>query len=228
MAPGNETVSGELAVDSTRYFTRDEVDGALARAVAEVEFIAGEDGAIDLLAMLAAGKPPGKGPFTVQDAVVAWSASAELAKDGYNPGHTENSRTIRSDSWGGLVVNLVVNLAVGFLGNPGSDADDVIAARWPDLEPLSFEGFEVWNSHVNDLGDHCPWSGRWATPDNREALVSGLEPDDDLCPQGCRSSALNDPIRGSAPYQAAIVATVKGWLRLPIPVPAVHGANLMP
>lgn len=88
----------------------------------------------------------------------------------------------------------------------------MIAKGWADLEPISFDGFEVWNQHVSDLGDYCPWSGQWATQDNREALMSGLKPDGNLCPQACRASALEDPPKESDSYKAAIVATVKGWL----------------
>jgi hypothetical protein len=188
--------------------TRDEVAAAFDRAVAEARCIVGEDDAIDLIADLGAGEPPGNGPFTFEEAVVAWNAAAEWAKDTYNPEDIENSHTIRSDSCG----DLIVNLAVGFLRDPGCDTDDVIAEQWADLEPDCFQGFQVWNGHVNDIGDYCPWSGRQATPDSREALMSGLEPDDDSCPQGCRASTLEDPPKGSRPYKAAIVATVKGWV----------------
>ncbi|MGH3281300.1 MAG: hypothetical protein ACRDNW_19495 [Trebonia sp.] len=150
----------------SQYVTRDKVSAAFARAVTEVESIAG-------------------------------GGSKKM----------ENSRTICSDSCG----DLIVNLAAAFLRDPGRGTDDVIAEHWADLEPDFFDGFEVWNQHVNDLGDYCPWSGRWGS-DSREALMSGLEPGDDLCPQGCRASALEDPPKGSGPYKAAIVATVKGWI----------------
>lgn len=50
----------------------------------------------------------------------------------------------------------------------GDDTEDV-----PDDEDA-----EVWNTHTNDLGDHCPYSGGAVLPE-----------DDDRCPQGCRASA---------------------------------------
>jgi hypothetical protein len=192
-----------------RSFTRGEVAAAFERAVAEVEGIAGEDAAIDLIARLATGQPSGDQPFTRDQVIAAWNAAADAAKDVYNPGEVETSDTIRSDSCG----DLIANLAAGFLGNPaGRDTGDVIAEQWHDLEMASFDGFEVWTQHVNDLGDHCPWSGQQATPQNREALMSGLDPDDDRCPQGCRASALENPPEDSSLYKAAIVATVKGWV----------------
>lgn len=204
----SESAAHEAARDTVRYVTRDEVAAAFDRAVAEVEHIAGEDDAIDVIAGLGVGEPPGDGPFTREEVFAAWNAAAETAKDDYNPEETESSRTIRSDSCG----DLIVNLAVGFLGNPGRDTDDVIAQQWAGLEPEFFDGFEVWNRHVNDLGDYCPWSRQWATPENREALMSGLASDDNRCPQGCRASTLEDPPKGSEPYNAATVATVKGWV----------------
>lgn len=69
----------------------------------------------------------------------------------------------------------------------------------------------MWNAHVNDLGDHCPWSGQPVAP-NREALMSGLADDDEGCPQGCPGSAWADPEQDTPPYKAAIAATVKGWI----------------
>lgn len=140
------------------YVTRDEVVAAFDRAVAEVERIAGEDVAISLIAGLGAGEPLGDGPFTCQEVNAAWNDAAEWAKEDYNPEEVENSHTIRSDSCG----DLIVNLATGFLHNPGCDADDVIAEQWADLEPDWFDGFH--------------------------------------------------PPKGSDPYKAAIVATVKGWV----------------
>jgi hypothetical protein len=46
----------------------------------------------------------------------------------------------------------------------------------------------VWSSHANDLGDWCPWSGKPVTPETREALMTGLDDDDEGCPQGCPGS----------------------------------------
>jgi hypothetical protein len=203
----NGSATDEVTRSAAHYVTRDEVDAAFDRAVSEVELIGGEDDTISAIAGLGAGEPPGSGPFTFEKANAAWNAVAERAKDDYNPEDVESSRTIRSDSCG----DLIVNLATGFLRNPSGDVDDVIVEQWADLEPGSFEGFEVWNRHDNDLGDYCPWSRQWAIPENREALMSGLAPDD-LCPQGCRASTLEDPPKGSKPYKAAIVATVKEWL----------------
>ena len=207
MPPEQESSAGEAPQSAAQYFTRDEVTAAFDRAVGEVEAIAGEDDAIDLIVRLTAAESPGEGPFTAQWVIAGWNAAAETAKDAYNPEDIESNRTIRSDSCG----DLIVNLAVGFLRDPERDTDDVIADQWADLQPASFEGFEVWNQHVNHLGDYCPWSGQWATQDNREALMSGLKPDDHLCPQACRASALQDPPRKSDPYKAAIVAEVKEW-----------------
>ena len=194
--------------DGDPTFTRAEVAAAFTRAVAEAERIAGDDDAIGLITGLAAGRPVGPGPFTREQVTAAWSAAADAAKAGYNPGGIENGDTIRSDSCG----DLIVNLATGFLDSPGRATDDVISDMWATLKPASLEGFEVWAHHSNDLGDHCPWSGRRATPGNREALMSGLDPDDERCPQGCEGSELEDPPEGSAPYKAAIVAAVKSWV----------------
>lgn len=214
-SPEGSQPASELPRETTapnpapRTFTRTEVDAAFSAAVGEVQRIAGEDDAIDVVAELGAGEPRGKGPFTVDEVLATWNAAANNAQDEYNPEGMETSRTIRSDSCG----DLIVNLAIGFLRTfPIRDVDDVIAEQWHDLEPESFDGFQVWTRHNNDLGDYCPWSGQWATPENREALVSGLAADDELCPQGCRASALEDPPRGSAPHRAAIAATVTGWI----------------
>lgn len=208
MAPVSNPGTSTAAQRTAHCVTRDEVAGALGRAVAEVQGIAGDDETIDLIAEFAAGQPPGGGPFTYEEAVAAWNAAAEAAQDRYNPDEGETSDTIRKDS----LCDLVVNLAAGFLHDPASDTDDVISGQWADLEPGSLEEYQVWNRHDNDLGDYCPWSGQQATPGNREALVSGLDPGDDRCPQGCRASELEDPPVGSALYRAAIIATVKGWV----------------
>lgn len=200
--------SDEGAPAPAGVFTRDQVTTAFGAAVAEVERIVGEDGTIALIAKLGAGQPPGNGPFTREAVTGAWNAAADAAKDEYNPSEIETGDTIRSDSIG----DLIVNLAGGFLDNPAADTDEVIAAKWHDLHPVSLDGFQVWSRHGNDLGDHCPWSGQQATQENREALMSGLGDDDERCPQGCRGSVLEDPQRGTPAYRAAIVAEVKGWL----------------
>jgi hypothetical protein len=106
---------------------------------------------------------------------------------------------------------LLVRLAGVALAHPGIGLDDAIYAAYADarLDP-DFDGLglSVWNSHANDLGDHCPWSGQQATCQNREALMSGVT--DDRCPQACQTAGLEDPPQGSDLYKAAIVATVKG------------------
>lgn len=188
-------------------FTRDEVAAAFDGAVAEVEGIAGEDPVLYLIARLATGQPPGSGPFTRDQANAAWNAAADAAKRYYNPADGETSDTIRSDSVG----DLIINLAGGFLGDPAARPAEVIAQAWHDLE-VDLDEFRVWNKHSNDLGDGCPWSGQRATQENREALCTGLDPDDERCPQGCRGSYLTDPERGTGVHKAAIVATVKGWV----------------
>jgi hypothetical protein len=197
-----------LLPDASCVVTRAQVTAALAAAVAEAGAIAGDDPAIGLVARLAAGEPAGDGSFTRSAVLAAWNAAADGAKQLYNPDEEETSDSIRSDSCG----DLIVNLAAGFLGHPDARADDVIAAAWQDLEPVSFDGFEVWTEHATGLGDYCPWSGHQATPANREALVTGLADGDELCPQGCPASSLTDPEPGTAAHDAAIVAEVKGWL----------------
>lgn len=187
--------------------TRDEVTASFDKAIAEVEGIAGKDPVLHLIARLAAGQPSGIGPFTRDQANAAWNAAADAAKRYYNPAGGETSHTIRSDSVG----DLIINLAGGFLGDPAAQPAEVIAQAWHDLD-VYLDEFQVWNKHSNDLGDGCPWSGQRATQENREALCTGLDPDDERCPQGCRGSYLTDPERGTDVHKAAIVATVKGWV----------------
>lgn len=196
------------AADGTRLFSREEVDAAFGRAVDETEGIAGEDWAIDLISLSGDGLPEGSGPFTLDEAAAAWNVVAEEAKEEYNPDDGETSDTVRSDTCG----DLIVNLAVGFLRSPGADVDDVIADQWADLEPDDPEELVAWNQHGNQLGDYCPWSGTQATPANREALFSGLDDDDDLCPQACPGSWTEELPKDSDIYRAAIAATVRGWV----------------
>ena len=118
---------------------------------------------------------------------------------------TGDALAVREDA------DLLVNLAGVALLHPGTGLDEAIYAAYatagfdPDFAGL---GMSVWNSHANDLGDHCPWSGQQATRQNGEALMPGVT--DDRCRQGCQASGLEDPPQGSDLYKAAIVATVKG------------------
>jgi hypothetical protein len=147
------------------------------------------------------------GLFTRDEVSTALNQAARQFRQVGNPGGIETGDTLaaRDDA------DLLVNLAGQALAHPGIGLDEAIYAAYADagLDP-DFDGLglSVWNSHANDLGDHCPWSGQQATRQNREALMSGVT--DDRCPQGCRASGLEDPPQGSDLYKAAIVAAVKG------------------
>jgi hypothetical protein len=186
--------------------TREQALAALNGAVATVESIAGEHEAIALIGSRARSLLDGPGPFTCETVTAALNDAADEAKDIYNPDGGETSDTVIADSIG----DLIVNLAAGWLTEPDCDTDELIARQWHDLDP-DLEGFQVWNAHVNELGDHCPWSGQPVAP-NREALMSELADDDEGCPQGCPGSAWADPEQDTPPYKAAIAATVKGWI----------------
>lgn len=192
--------------DPPDLLTRVQVKAAFDAAVAATKEIAVKDRVLDIIGELAWARFAGDGPFTRAQAAAAWNAAAEEAKKDYNPDEVEYSATIRSNSVG----DLIVNLACGFLDDPGCDPDEVIAAQWHDLD-ADTDGFEVWNAHATDLSDPCPWSGQPTGP-CREALRSGPDDDGERCPQGCRASACAAPERDTPSYKAAIVATVKGWV----------------
>jgi hypothetical protein len=178
--------------------TRAQALSALSRTADAVVGIAGEHQAISLTVSLAQALLDGPGPFTRQEVATALNNTADDAKGIYNPGGGECSDTVIADSIGDLIVNLAAGL------------DEVIAAQWHDLDP-DLNGYQIWSTHANDLGDHCPWSGQQVGP-NREVLMSGLAGDDQGCPQGCPSAAWTAPERGAPPHKAAIAATVKGWI----------------
>jgi hypothetical protein len=140
-------------------FTREEALAALHAAVGAVESIAGDHEAIDRIGSRARTLLAAPGPFTCEDVTIALNEAADDAKEIYNPEGWETSGTIIADSIG----DLIVNLAGGWLSDPDCDIDDVIARQWHDLDP-DLEGLKVWNAHVNDLGDHCPWSGQPVAP----------------------------------------------------------------
>jgi len=150
--------------------------------------------------------PCTSGLFTREEVSTALNQAARQFRQVGNPHGIETGDTLaaRDDA------DLLVGLAGQALAHPGIGLDDAIYAAYTDagLEP-DFDGLglSVWNSHTNDLGDHCPWSGQQATRQNREALMSGVT--DDRCPQGCRASGLEDPPQDSDLYKAAIVTTVK-------------------
>jgi hypothetical protein len=124
----------------------------------------------------------------------ALNQAARQFRQVHNPDGTETGDALaaREDA------DLLVNLAGVALLHPGTGLDEAIYAAYatagldPDFDGL---GLSVWNSHANDLGDYCPWSGQQATRQNREALMSGVT--DDRCPQGCQASGLEDPRRAA-------------------------------
>lgn len=194
---------------SSARYTRAEAAVAFSRAVGSTEGIAGENEATDFLDLHADEcLPEGDGPFTREQLSAAWNEAADLAKEHYNPEDGETSDTVRCDTAG----DLAVELALGYLEDPRADADSIIAAAWAGLADVDLDEHRVWNQHSNGLGDWCPWSGEEATAENREALFSGLSDDDESCPQACPGSWLEEPEPGDPAHDAAIVATVTGWL----------------
>lgn len=141
----------EAARDAMQQVTRGEVDAAFDRAMHVAARLARKDDAIDLIARTA-GNPPGDGPFTVREVLVAWNVIMEWAKDQPSSKDEENDRTIRSDSCG----SLIANLAIGFLRTPDSDIDAVIA----DQRPAAPRG------HPHALGLPLP-GGRAGDPGDR-------------------------------------------------------------
>lgn len=188
-------------------FTTDQVRHAVGLAIDEVQDMTGEQEVITLFASLS--EPDNPGPLTREQVITLLNNAAEAAKGIYNPEEQESEDTIIADSTG----DLLVNLALGWLDCPGCDADEVIARQWQDLDldGMDLERFQVWSEHHNDLGDYCPWSGE-RVPGNREALVTGTDPEDEHCPQGCQGSCWTDPEPGTPAYKAAIAVTVRGWI----------------
>lgn len=180
---------------------------ALGRAAGVVESIAGKHPAISLTVLGARVILGGPGPFTRDQVDIALSDAADEAAAICAPGEAGSSDGVAEIY---TISGLVANLAAGWLDHPTRDADELIADRYSGLEPY-LDDFQVWNTHVTDLDDHCPWSGKPVRP-NREALMAGLEGDDESCPQGCHSAVWVDPERDTAAYNAAIAATVKGWI----------------
>jgi hypothetical protein len=190
-----------------KWFTREGVRAAFETAVGEVTRIAGEDQVLDLIGGAFADEMDTL-EVSRDQAVTVFGNAADMCKEIYNPGGGETSDTVRSDSVG----DLIVNLAAGLLGDPERGTDEIIADSWASLTGVDFDGFQVWNQHGNELGDACGYSGQRVTPEAREELAVGLDPDDQGCPQGCPGSCWTDPDPGTAAHRAAIAATVKGWV----------------
>ena len=151
--------------------------------------------------------PCTSGLLTPDEVSTALNQAARQFRQVFSPDGIETGDTLAADEDAGLLVSL----AGVALAHPGIGLDDAIYTAYADAgldSDFDGLGLSVWNSHANDLGDHCPWSGQQATRQNREALMSGVT--DDRCPQGCQASGLEDPPQGSELHKAAVVATVKG------------------
>ena len=190
-----------------KWFTREAVEAAFDAAVGEVTRIVGEDCILDIIPGVFAGEMNAL-PVSRDQALAMFNNAADTCKVDYNPEGGETTDSIQSDSVG----DLIVNLAIGLLGNPGHDTDVIIAESWADLSDVNLDEFQVWNQDANGYGDYCPYSGQHVTPASREQLMTGLDPADERCPQGCPGSYWTDPERGTDAHTAAIVATVKGWV----------------
>lgn len=48
---------------------------------------------------------------------------------------------------------------------------------------------EVWNSHSDDIGNWCSWSGEVVEDGHRD---EGVDAGEQWCPAGCRGSMIED------------------------------------
>ena len=155
------------------------------------------------------------GVYIREQLSAALNTAANLIGDMLNPEGIETSDTIYDTS----VLDLPVNVTAQLLDHPDWQHDGdgglgrAIAAAYTDVRP-DFGTIEVprWNRHANDIGDHCPWLG--------ELIPAGYNDGtgEPRCPAGCRASSpagrdsqLADPEPGSPAWNAAVVATVRGW-----------------
>jgi hypothetical protein len=123
-------------------YARRDVTAAFQCALAEVEDLAGEDMALDAIRGLRLGAflPDGRAAVTRETAVGAFNALADAAKERYNPDGGDYDATARADTCG----DLMVELAAGFLANPGADPDDIIAGVWSKLDLDDFPTYAAW------------------------------------------------------------------------------------
>ena len=157
----------------------------------------------------AAGRPPPGGQdggvFTAAQVAAALSAAADMTAALLNPSDTETGDTIRDAS----VLDLLVRVASHLLASPGATIEQAIAASYASIEPSSGDPGQHWNQHCNDIGDGCGHAGQ-LVPDGYDDGT-----DDPRCPAGCRASRIEDdgePQPGTPAWDAAIVATVTGWV----------------
>lgn len=143
---------------------------------------------------------PAAATFTREDVHAAISAAGQAARKLIPRSVSADGNAARDSA-----LDLVLSLTRGLLDDPTRDPAAVIAEQYADIIP-DFDGFEVWNEHVNDIGDYCGNSGQPIPRDYDDGT------DSPRCPAGCRASAPTDPEAGTQSHNAAIVAAVKGWL----------------
>lgn len=114
-------------------YTRQQVNNAVNRAVLELPE------RTSVFASLAMGRLPGdrSSTYTREDVSAAVNAAAdEMSPDMDDPDTYETSDTIRQQD----IANLFVNLAMGFLDQPGATANEIIEASYGE-DPATVWGW---------------------------------------------------------------------------------------